>query len=625
MSKQLHLDFLANWSRANCCQRSLFSVALLLLMLGACSAKPEAEAPATEAPSLTEWLDDKFEEGLQFSPIQMTFLGRKDRYDELGSFTFEALSEELAWRKESVEALQATFDRADLSADEQLSYDLWIYQYERAAESAQFFYDGLTFDQMNGAQSFIPTFLINFHRVDTAEDARAYISRINEVLPRMEEMLATAEQSSKQGVQSPGFALNGVIEQSRAVITGAPFTEGNDSDIWADFKMEVDALKTAEKISEAQAASLLTDAESALKTSFEPAYQAIIAWADTEMDKAPQVVSGIGSQPNGAAYYKHRLKSQTTTSLTADEIHQIGLDEIKRLRGDMQAIMTEVGFEGDLQAFFEDVRTAEWNYYPDTDEGRQQYIDDATQAINNLKSKIPEFFGLMPKADLVVKRVEPFRERDGAAQHYYRGTPDGSRPGIYYAHLSDMTAMPKNMMEVIAYHEGIPGHHMQISIAQELTGLPVFRTQAGFTAYSEGWGLYAEALAAEMPGTYVSPYDEFGRLSSEIWRAIRLVVDTGLHAKGWTEQEAIDFFMANSPEPLESVRSEVQRYIVMPGQATSYKIGMLKIQALRRKAKQALGEQFDIRGFHDAVLGGGALPLDMLEESIDLWIASQQT
>ena len=287
----------------------------------------------------------------------------------------------------------------------------------------------------------------------------------------------------------------------------------------------------------------------------------------------------------------------------------------------MEAIREKVGFEGDLQAFFEHVKTAEWNYYPDTDEGRQAYIDDATAAIDNIERVLPSYFGLLPKAPLEVRRVEPFREQAGAAQHYRSGTPDGSRPGIYYAHLSDMTAMPKNQLEVIAYHEGLPGHHMQISIAQELEGVPTFQTQFGYSAYSEGWGLYAEALAKEMPGTYKDPYSEFGRLSSEIWRAIRLVVDTGLHSKGWTEQQAIEFFQSNSPEPLESIRSEVRRYIVWPGQATSYKIGMIRIQELRAEAERELGDAFDIRGFHDAVLGGGAMPLPLLERRVREWIA----
>jgi len=289
----------------------------------------------------------------------------------------------------------------------------------------------------------------------------------------------------------------------------------------------------------------------------------------------------------------------------------------------MEAIKDKVGFEGTLKEFFafqRDSKNDERFYYPDTDEGRQAYIDDATAKIENIKAKLPEFFGILPKADLVVKRVEAFREQPGAAQHYFPGTPDGSRPGVYYAHLSDMKSMPKGELEVIAYHEGIPGHHMQISIAQELTGVPKFRTQINFTAYAEGWGLYSEWLATEFPGTYEDPYSDFGRLGSEIWRAIRLVVDTGLHSKGWTEEQAVQYFLDNSAITEGQARSEIQRYIVMPGQATAYKIGMIKIQDLRKHAEEELGDKFDIRAFHDTVLGGGAMPLELLERRVDQWI-----
>ena len=587
-------------------------------------ASPEAGAVPEAKLAINEWFDARYEEELQFSPINLTFLGRKERNDELGSFSYDAFAKELAWKKQTVEELKRLYDYQSLSPAEQVSYDIWVYQYERMAESEKFFYSGLTFDQMNGIQSFVPTFLINFHRVENADDLRAYIARINDVAPRMREALDIATKSSSGGTITPAFALDGVIEQTKAVITGAPFNANaaEDSDIWADIKQEANTLVESDAMTQETADALLAEAKEALTTQFQPAYESIVEWAENEKDKAPKISTGIGDQPNGAAYYKHRLATQTTTDLTADEIHQIGLDEIARLRNDMLAIMQEVKFDGDLAAFFNHVRDGEWNYYPDTDAGREAYITDATAAIDNIKSKLPEFFGLLPKADLVVKRVEAFRERDGAAQHYYPGTPDGSRPGIYYAHLSDMAAMPKNQLEVIAYHEGLPGHHMQISIAQELEDVPQFRTQAGFTAYSEGWGLYSEVLAREIPGTYIDPYNRFGQLTSEIWRAIRLVVDTGLHAKGWTEQQAIDYFMQNSPEPLESVISEIQRYIVMPGQATSYKIGMLKIQQLREKAQASLGAKFDIRAFHDTVLGGGALPLPVLERVVDQWIES---
>jgi uncharacterized protein (DUF885 family) len=310
--------------------------------------------------------------------------------------------------------------------------------------------------------------------------------------------------------------------------------------------------------------------------------------------------------------------------MTAEQVHQLGLQEVARLRGEMEALKDRVGFDGDLAAFFHFIHTDPRFKYPDTDAGRQAYIDDATAAIARIKQQLPNYFGLLPKADIVVKRVEAFREQAGAAQHYYPSTPDGSRPGVYYAHLSDMNAMPKPELEVIAYHEGLPGHHMQIAIAQELEGVPEFRKQARFTVYSEGWGLYSEWLAREMPGTYTDPYSEYGRLTSEMWRAIRLVVDTGLHAKGWTQQQAVDFFSQNSSIPLEAIRAEVRRYITWPGQATSYKIGMIKIQQLRAKAEAELGERFDIRGFHDAVLGGGAMPLSLLERRIEQWIEDEK-
>jgi uncharacterized protein (DUF885 family) len=312
----------------------------------------------------------------------------------------------------------------------------------------------------------------------------------------------------------------------------------------------------------------------------------------------------------------------TTTAMTADEVHELGLSEVARIQGEMEAIRQRVGFDGTLQELFAYVRKDPQFFFPSTDGGREAYLQAARDYLGVIEQRLPEYFGLLPKADLIVKRVEPFREEPGAAQHYFGGTPDGSRPGIYYAHLIDMSSMPKWDMESVAYHEGLPGHHMQISIAQELTGVPKFRTQLGVTAYSEGWGLYAEALAKEMGG-YEDPYSDLGRLGNEIWRAVRLVVDTGLHAKRWTEEEAVAYFMQNAPTSEGQIRSEIQRYIVTPGQATAYKVGMLKIQELRARAEQELGSSFDIRGFHDAVLGGGALPLSILERRVAAWIASQ--
>ena len=579
----------------------------------------------TETQRLNAWFDEKYEEELMRSPIQLTFLGRKDRHGEIDDMSYEAAEEDVAWRKATVEEMESSFDYDKLTPEAKNSWDIWKYQAELAEEGLQYFYNGFTFDQMNGAQSFLPTLLIQFHRVDTAEDMEAYISRISEGARAGNQLLTIAKEAQSRGIETPDFALEGVIDQARKVITGVPFTDDEKpSDLWADITMEISNLQEAGEIDEAQAETLTEEARTALLEDFMPAYEALIAWAEEALPDAPANPTGVGTtQPNGEAYYNYRLKRSTTTDLTADEIHQIGLDEVARLQAQMESVKEEYGFDGTLQEFFVYLRENKDDrelYYEDTDEGAEAYIADATAAIDNIEKQLPEYFGILPKADLVVKRVEPFREQDGAAQHYYPGTPDGSRPGTYYAHLSDMTSMPKRELEVIAYHEGLPGHHMQISIAQELEDIPHFRTQAGFTAYSEGWGLYSEKLASEMPGTFEDPLSEFGRLGSEIWRAIRLVVDTGLHSKGWTEEEAFEYFKENAAVTDQQARSEIQRYIVMPGQATAYKIGMIKILELREHAREELGDDFDIKAFHDTVLGGGALPLEILERRVNTWI-----
>jgi uncharacterized protein (DUF885 family) len=593
--------------------------------LTGCSSEKTAEENA--ALSLTEWLDAEYEEQLLRSPMNLTYLGRDERKDEFDEFTLESYQADLAWQAASVAEMENRFDRAKLSEPEQLSYDLWKYSYEQSAAGEAYFYSGLVFDQMNGIHAFVPTFLINFHTVANVADFEALISRLNLIKPRMMDALDIARESSSRGVVAPYFAMDGVASQSRKIISGQPFDADaeTDSAIWADIQRKAQGLLDKELLTQDEANALRPRLKQHYSHLLARLMRPLLLGPIKSASHHPRWQPASVRKKGGADYYSHLLAKQTTTDLSADEIHTIGLNEVARLRDEMLGIKDEVEFQGDLQAFFEEVRTGEWNYYPDTDEGRQAYIDDATAAIDNLKALLPDYFGLLPKADLIVKRVEAFRERDGAAQHYYAGTPDGSRPGIYYAHLSDMTAMPKNQLEVIAYHEGLPGHHMQISIAQELEGVPQFQTQLGFTAYAEGWGLYSEQLASEMPGTYADAYQQFGRLSSEIWRAIRLVVDTGLHAKGWTEQEAIEYFMANSPEPYESVRSEVRRYIVMPGQATSYKIGMIKILELRATAIEALGDDFDIRGFHDTVLGAGSLPLDLLERRVMQWVETVKT
>ena len=575
-----------------------------------------------ESQRLNAWFDEKYEEQLLNSPLQLTMLGRKDRYDEIDDVSIAARQQQFAWLEESVAELQRAFDYEQLSEEAKISYDIWMFQYELAKEGQQYLQSGYVFDQMRGAHTSLPQVLIAFHSVSNADDMHAYISRISAIGDAIETLIEQAQQRADNDIRPPKFAYEHVIRQSRALITGAPFDDGDASPIYADAQAKIDSLLEQDQIDQATAEELHAATRQALTNSFEPAYRALVDWLQSDMSNAPENSVGISRHAGGDAYYDYMLKVSTTTDLTAAQIHQIGKDEVERLTQEMNQIREQVGFDGNLQEFFEFIRTDERFFYPNTDEGAEMYIAQSREFLDNINDRLPEFFGRLPKADLVVRRVEPYREQDGAPQHYYPGAPDGSRPGVYYAHLSDMNAMPRNEIEAIAYHEGNPGHHMQISIAQELEGVPQFRTQARFTVFSEGWGLYSELLAKEMGG-YTDPYSDFGRLITEMWRAIRLVVDTGLHAKNWTEADAVAYFAEHSPIAEGAVRSEVQRYLVMPGQATSYKIGMLKIQELRAEAETALGANFDIRGFHDTLLGGGAVPLPILERQVRNWITAQ--
>ncbi|MBL4836258.1 MAG: DUF885 domain-containing protein [Kordiimonadaceae bacterium] len=586
-----------------------------------------AEMVTEETARLNAWFETQFEKELRFSPIQQTFLGRKTDNDKIDDFSQAASDKRLAWKAASVAQMKAKFDYAKLSDAGKISWDIWAYQYASAKAADAFNTNAYVFNQMRAVHSFLPQLLIAFHKVENAQDLEAYVSRIKAIGVALNQLITLSKANAATGVRPPRFAFKLVLKEAKKIISGAPFDDGDDSAIWADFQKKVAAQKEAGGLDAAAATALLEAGKIALLSDWKQGYEALIAWQEEDIKNTPETTSGVNALPNGEAYYNERLANQTTTKLTADEIHQIGLREVARLRTEMEIIREQVGFDGTLVAFFKELRDNKDNrkyYFPNTDEGRQGYIDGATAAIDNIKVKLPDYFGLLPKADLVVKRVEAFREQDGAAQHYFPSTPDGARPGVYYAHLSDMTAMPKRELEVIAYHEGLPGHHMQIAIQQELQGIPTFRTQSRFTAYSEGWGLYSEKLAKEMNGTYTDPYSDFGRLGSEIWRAIRLVVDTGLHSKGWTEEQAVTYFQENSAITDAQALSEVRRYMVMPGQATSYKIGMLKIQELRKKAEDTLGDKFDIRSFHDTILGGGALPLSILERRVDGWIAKVQ-
>lgn len=608
--------------------RKTIAIGLALALMGAAApqalaqaaapAAAPAKAVADQSRALTEWLDAQYEQELLQDPEDLTMQGRKELQDRLTDRSEEHLDRMLAWRRASVAEMKRRFDPALLDEEARTSFEVWALELERAEASSKWRRHRYIFAR-GGAHTGLPNFLINFHRVETPADMAAYIARVRQIDDALDQLMARAKAAAEGGVRMPRFAYDQSISEVERVTAGAPFGEGQDSALLADGKTKIAALLAAGKIDQAQADALARELTEAMTGEMKPGYERLLAWLKADRALAPAEARGVHALPEGRAFYDAALYLQTTTDMTADEIHELGLAEVARLRAEMEEVKAKTGFTGSLEEFFVFMRTDKRFYLPNTDEGRAQYIALAEGYLGEMKKKLPEYFGILPKADLVVKRVEPFREEPGGAQHYFPGTPDGSRPGIFYAHLSDMSAMPTYQLENIAYHEGLPGHHMQISIAQELTGLPTFRTQYGYAAYSEGWGLYSEKLAKEM-GFETDPYNDFGRLSGEIWRAIRLVVDTGMHAKGWSEEQAVGYFKANSAQPEAAIRSEIQRYLVMPGQATAYKIGMIRIQALREEARRALGDKFDIRAFHDVVLGGGGLPLPVLESRVRRWI-----
>jgi uncharacterized protein (DUF885 family) len=413
----------------------------------------------------------------------------------------------------------------------------------------------------------------------------------------------------------PKFVYPRAIESCENIISGAPFRDtGEDSALWGDFRKKLKALE----IDEPQHVMLQQEASEALVEVVKPAYERLISFLKEQETRAT-TEDGVWKFKDGEEFYSESLRMTTTTELSSEEIHQIGLKEVARIHNEMRGIMKKVGFEGDLQAFFQFMRTDPQFYYPNTDEGKQQYLDRAVAVIDDMRERLDALFLTKPEAELTVKRVEAFREKSAGTAFYQRPAPDGSRPGIYYANLYNTANMPKYKLEALAYHEGIPGHHMQLALAQQLEGIPKFRKLGGYTAYIEGWGLYCELLPKEM-GLYQDPYSDFGRLSMELWRACRLVVDTGIHAKKWTREQGIAYYRENTPDTERDCIRMVERHIVMASQATAYKVGMLKILELREKAKEKLGEGFDIREFHDVILRGGPLPLTVLEQMVDEYL-----
>ncbi|MEJ2086167.1 MAG: DUF885 domain-containing protein [Acidobacteriota bacterium] len=559
-----------------------------------------------------------YERRVAQSPIEQSRLGRKtNRLGEWDDFSDDFYFEQIEQTKADLERLRSEFDVTALGEQARLSYELFEIDAERRIRNAEFRRHFYVVDQFNEQLSGLITVLQNNHDIDSVQDAEDYISRIAGLEVVLEEFVSQLRDREEFGVVAPAFSFPAVLADARSISSGSPIDDSaGENTIYVDFRNKLADLD----LDTEDRNDLLDRATAALQGPFASGFASLIGEIERMQDLYDDE-NGVWALPKGEAFYDNRVRYHTTLDISAREVHAIGLAEVARIQDEMRAIQKEVGFEGDLQDFFDFVRRDPNNYYEDSDAGREQFLDDARRQVADIYAVVGDYFNQLPRAAMEVRRVEPWRENSTSIAFYSRPSEDGSRPGIYYANLADMHSVQRYVFVAITYHESVPGHHFQIALAQEIEGIPDFRRDANYGAFTEGWALYAEQLAREM-GFYEDPYENFGRLQNELWRAVRLVLDTGIHSLRWTRQDAIDYFRANTPLSEGDIVTEVERFFVNPGQGLSYKMGMIEILALRQQAREALGDRFDIRQFHDVVIGSGPMPLPMLERRVEHYIAA---
>ncbi len=517
------------------------------------------------------------------------------------------------WLKRDL-AILRSYPRQLQSRKTLLSTDIMEYFLDDLARVEKFRFHDYPLNQMFGIQSELPNFMMTIHPVVSKPEGVNYVKRLNLFGVKFDQVLEGLGIREEKGVLPPKFVVRRVLDEMTAFID----QPASANPLYTVFK---DKLSKLDKVNESDRKNLLAGAEAAITQVVYPAYQKLIAYF-TKLEQKAKTDDGVWRLPDGGEYYAHCLRSNTTTEYTPDEVHEIGLREVTRIESEMTAILDKLGYQDGLSAprklagFGKEARFL----YPNTDEGRLAAMSEYQRILDEMNAGLDPYFAVRPKSALKVERVPEFREKGSAGAYYQPGDLSGTRPGVFYANLRDMNEIQKFGMKTLAYHEGIPGHHFQIAIAQELRGMPFFRRMLPFTAYVEGWALYAEKLAREIGFYKDDPYGELGYLDSELFRAVRLVVDTGIHHKKWTREQAIEYMETHTASAHESIVSEIERYIVMPGQACAYKIGEIKIVELRDKARKALGDKFDLRKFHDVVLKNGAMPLNILEGVVETYI-----
>ena len=600
------------------------SIALIFTLQG-CS-KPEATAVQenSQANAVAEQgetqtaeqrylalVDAYFKDYLKLEPIYATFVGVNDyNADFGGNLTEDYLKARHDLNTHYLAQVRA-IDPKQLPADLQLSYDLFVYDRDMALVDetfpsrfmpiSQFYSTVITMVQLGSGESAQP--------FNTVDDYRNWEQRVDGFI----KWVTLAENRMNQGIESkvvlPRVLVERIIPQLDAMLT----TDATQSIFYSPIQ------HFPESFSEQDKAELTARYQAMIAERIVPALTNLRDYFKQTYLPKSRATDGWSSLPNGKAWYQHLANSHTTTTMSVDEIHQIGLSEVARILSEMDKVCEQVGFKGDLKAFFASLSSEPQYFYSD----RQGLIDGYMVLKDKINQVLPNYFNVMPKADYVVKPVESFREQSAAGASYESPAVDGSRPGVFYINTYNLKAQPKWGMTTLSLHEAAPGHHFQIAIKQELTGVPEFQRFSGYTAFEEGWALYAEYLGIEM-GLFTDPYQYFGKLSDEMLRAMRLVVDTGLHSKGWSREQAIQYMKDNSPMAESDIVAEVERYMAIPGQALSYKVGQLKILALRARAEKALGDKFDLKAFHDQILTSGSLPMAVMENKIDRWIASKQ-
>lgn len=566
-----------------------------------------------------EFFNRCYYELLYRSPMQLSRLGFKRDEDKWDDVSEQEAQKVFDITKRQLQSLKDSFKLEELDSQTQLSYKLFVRKAENNIEAFPYRFNNYPVNQEEGLHTGVPDLLINVHTIDNLEDAKAYISRVSKVKDLFQMVVENLEIRKGKGIIAPQFVFPKVIKACQEIIKGSPFVGQENNPVYEDFSNKIAKAKFPKTTSD----SLLKELENAMLTVMKPAYEMLIEELKTLEKSAPKE-GGAWSMPDGTKYYELACRLNTTTNMTPEEIYQLGLKEVARIQGEIKEIMKKTGHEKQtVSEFMRWSTTAPQFFYEDNAKGQKEYLQQATAYIDGMRTRLDELFITKPKAPIVVWQVEKFRESSAGTAFYEAPSLDGKRPGRFYANLSQMNAAPNYQLEALAYHEGIPGHHMQVAIAQELQGVPEFRKFIDFTSYVEGWALYCELVPKQL-GFYKDIWSDYGRLTMELLRAARLVVDPGIHLKHWTRQQAIDYFKANTAEPDGECEHAIERYTVWPGQATAYKIGMNKILELRTYSQKELGDKFSIREFHDLILTSGALPMDILEGMIKDYVKGKK-